>query len=58
LGLQEKLEILLEKIKGIQEENKTLKAELSALKSMDKNAQKPNNKVKKQSKKETTPPLF
>jgi cell division septum initiation protein DivIVA len=58
LGRQEKLEILLKKIKDVQEENKALKAELSALKSMNKNAQKSNNNVKKQPKKETTPSLF
>jgi len=51
----ERLDSLLEKIKQIREENRTLKEELEALKKIEKTAQV---KVNKKEKEVSTPSLF
>ncbi len=58
LESQEKLNVLLEKIKDIQQENIALKAEILTLKATGKNMQTIHKKEKRDQKKETRPSLF
>ena len=54
----ERLNTLVEKIIALKDENRALKAEISALKQTDFKPQKVNKTEKKNSKKDMTPSLF